>query len=248
MQAPDAVVAQNIHETVLAAMKRLGSSTASGKDEPPCGDPPKSASAAPTLVPYETPASAAQPRSPGERAKQDYLKTLERMGPTPSCKGLDLGGDYITMGVGDDYVHMAGGEVGDYMLMAPPGLPPTSARVAPGKSLQDCESTEYMPMSRFSPGPFYYELKAKEPELGHQSAPCRVRDRWRPSEAQTCSSQLSEVSGDYMYIPDCVAMSGAKPGALDNCLNYVDLDLVPPLEVPGAAPGESPHSYASIKF
>ncbi|XP_041504490.1 insulin receptor substrate 1-like [Microtus oregoni] len=248
MQAPDAVVAQNIHETVLAAMKRLGSSAASGKDEPPSADPPKSASAAPPRVPYETPASAAQPRSPGERAKQDYLKTLGRMGPAPSYKGLDLGGDYITMGVRDDYMHMAGGEVGDYMLMAPPGLPPIPARIAPGKSLQDCESTEYMPMNRLSPGPFYYEFKAKEPELGHRGALCSVRDRWRPTEAPTCSSQLSEVSGDYMYIPDCVGMSGAKPGSLDNCLNYVDLDLVPPLEVPGAAPGESPHSYASIKF
>ncbi|KAL6034925.1 hypothetical protein STEG23_029351 [Scotinomys teguina] len=251
MQAPDAVVAQNIHETVLAAMRRLGSSAASGKDEAPSGEPPKSASAAPAPAPYETPASvasAAQPRSPGERENQDYLTALERMGPTPSYEELDLGGDYIVMGVRGDYMHMGGGETGDYMWMAPPGLPPTPARVALGKSLQDSEGTEYMPMNRLLPGPFYYELKAREPELGRQGAPCSIRDMWGPTEAQARSSQLSEPSGDYMYIPDYVGMNSAKPGALDNSLNYVDLDLVPPLEVPRAVPGENPHSYASIKF
>ncbi|XP_006971288.1 uncharacterized protein LOC102925735 [Peromyscus maniculatus bairdii] len=248
MQAPDAVVAQSIHETVLAAMKRLGSSGSSGKDEPPSGEPPKSASAAPAPAPYETPTSAAQPRSPGEREKQDYLKALERLGPAPSYKGLDLDGDYIAMGVRDDYVHMGGGEAGDYMWMAPPGLPPTPARVALGKSLQDSEGTEYMPMNRFLPGPLYYELKARDPEPGHQGFPRSIRDRWGPTEAQAHSSQRSELSGDYMYIPDYVGMNSVKPGSLDNCLNYVDLDLVPPLEVPGAAPRESPHSYASIKF
>lgn len=246
MQAPDAVVAQSIHETVLAAMKRLGSSATSGKAELPSGDLPNSASAAPAPTTYETPASVTQPKSPGERAKQD-CKTLERTGPTPSYKGLDLGGDYITMGVRDDYVHM-GGKAGDYMWMAPPSLPPAPARVDSGKSLQDCEGTEYVPMNRFLPGSFYYELKAREPELGHQGAPCSIRDRWGPTEAQPRSSQLSELSGDYMYIPDSVGMNSAKPGALDSCLNYVDLDLVPPLEVPGAVSEDSPNSYASIKF
>ncbi|XP_005080483.1 insulin receptor substrate 1 [Mesocricetus auratus] len=246
MQAPDAVVAQSIHETVLAAMKRLGSGATSDEAEPLSGDFPDSASAAPAPVPYETPASVTQPRSPGERSKQDH-KTLERMGPTPSSKGLDLGGDYITMGARDDYMRM-GGEAGDYMWMAPPSLPPTPARVDPGRSLQDCENTEYVPMNRFLPGPFYYELKARGPELGHQGALCSVGDRWGPTEAQPRSSQLSELSGDYMYIPDCVGMSSAEPGSLDSCLNYVDLDLVPPLEVPGAASGDSPHSCGSVKF
>ncbi|KAL1768601.1 insulin receptor substrate 1-like [Sigmodon hispidus] len=249
LQAPDAVVAQSIHETVLAAMKRLGNSASSGKAEPLLSrDPPKSTSADPALAPYETPASAVRPRSPGEGQKQGSFKILEKTGPTLSYRGLDLDGDYITMGVRNDYVHMEGGVAGDYMWMAPPALPPTPARVAPDKSLQDCEGAEYMPMSRFLPGPFYYELKAREPELGPEGAPCSTRDRWGSTEAQPCSSQLSELSGDYMYIPDCVEMHSATPGSLDSCLNYVDLDLVPPLEVPGAASEDGAHSYASIKF
>lgn len=250
LQAPDAVVAQSIHETVLNAMKRLGSNAASGKAEPPQGNPPKSVPAAPTPTPYEIPASAmaAQARSPGEQAKQDYLNPPERMGSTHSSRGLDLGGDYITMGVRNDYVHMAGGEAGDYMWMAPPGLPPTPARAGPSKQLEDCESTEYVPMNRFFPGSFYYELKARESELGHPGAHCSMRNRWRPTVTQPCSSQGSELSGDYMYIPDYVGTDSARLGSLDSCLNYVDLDLVPPLEVSGAAPGNSPHSYASIKF
>ncbi|EDL19247.1 insulin receptor substrate 3 [Mus musculus] len=248
LQAPDAVVAQSIHETVLAAMKRLGSNAAGKAEPPPQGNPPKSVPAAPTPTPYEIPASAAQARSPSERAKQDYFKPLERMGSTHSYKGLDLGGNYITMGVRNDYVHMGGGEAGDYMWMAPPGLPPTPARADPNKQLEDCESTEYVPMNRFLPGPFYYELKARESELGHPGAHCSLRDRWRPTVAQPRSSQGSELSGDYMSIPDYVGTDSARLGSLDSCLNYVDLDLVPPLEVPGAAPGKSPHSYASIKF
>lgn len=141
LQAPDAVVAQSIHETVLAAMKRLGSSAASGKAEPPSpppGDPPKSVPAAPTLTPYEIPASAsaAQARSPNDRAKQDYFKPPERMESTSSYRGLDLGGDYITMGVRNEYVHMRGGEAGDYMWMAPPGLPPPLPGQIPVSSLR----------------------------------------------------------------------------------------------------------------
>lgn len=247
LQAPDAVVAQSIHETVLAAMKRLGSSAASGKAEAPLGDSPKGASAVPAPAPYEIPALAlaAQARSPGERAKQDYVNPLERMGSAPSYRGPDLGGDYIAMGMRNDYVHM-GGKAAEYMWMAPPGLPPpTPPRVDPRKEPEDCESTEYMPMNRFLPGPLYYEFKAREPEHGHSSAQCSIRDRWRPMVAQPRSSQGSELSGDYMYIPD---YPSARLGSLDSCLNYVDLDLVPPLEVPGAAPGNSPHSYASIKF
>lgn len=246
LQAPDAVVARSIHETVLAAMRRLGSNAAGGNAEPPQRDPPKSVPAAPTpaaAAPYETPASvmsAAQARSPGERARQDYLKPLERMESARSSRGPDLGGDYITMGVRDDYVHMGGGEAGDYMWMAPPSLPPTPARAGPRKQLEDSESTEYVPMNRFFPGPLYCELKGRESELGHPGAHCSIRGTWRPTATQPRSSRGSELSGDYMYIPDCV-------GA-DSCLNYVDLDLVPALEVPGTAPGNSPQSYASIKF
>lgn len=251
LQAPDAVVAQSIHETVLAAMKRLGSSAAAGKTEAPLGDPPKGAPAAPTPAPYEIPASAlaAQSRSPGERVKQNYVNPLERMGSAPSYRGPDLGGDYIAMGVRNDYVHMGGGRAADYMWMAPPGIPPpTPPRVDPRKEPEDCESTEYVPMNRFLPGSVYYELKAREPELGRPSAQCSIRDRWSPTAAQPRSSQGSELSGDYMYIPDYVRTDSARLGSLDSCLNYVDLDLVPPLEVPGAAPGDSPHSYASLKF
>ncbi|XP_052023824.1 insulin receptor substrate 1-like [Apodemus sylvaticus] len=259
LQAPDAVVAQSIHETVLAAMRRLGSDAAGGNAEPPQRDPPNSVPAAAPIqaAPYETPASsAAQARSPGERGRQDCFKPLQRMESTRSSRGADLGGDYITMGVRSDYVHMAGAEAGDYMWMAPPGLPPTPppglpstrARTGPSKQLEDSESTEYVPMNRFFPGSLYCELKAPESELGHPGAHCSIGGTWRPPVAQPRSSQGSELSGDYMYIPDCVGTDGARLGSLDSCLNYVDLDLVPPLEVPGAAPGNSPHSYASIKF
>ncbi|GAB1290342.1 Insulin receptor substrate-3 [Apodemus speciosus] len=247
LQAPDAVVAQSIHETVLAAMRRLGSNAAGGNAEPPQREPPKSVPAAPAPAPpYETPASAlasaaaassaAQARSPGERARQDYLKPLERMESTGSYRGPDLGGDYITMGVRNDYVHMGGGEAGDYMWMAPPSLPPTPARAG----LEDSESTEYVPMNRFFPGPLYCELKGRESEFGHPGTHCSIRGTWRPTVARPRSSRGSALSGDYIYIPDCVGS--------DSCLNYVDLDLVPALEVPGAASGNSPHSYASIKF
>lgn len=249
LQAPDPVVAQSIHETVLAAMKRLGSTD---KAEAPPGDPTKSAPAASAPEPYETPASVlatVQASSLGERAKQGDHKTLERMGSTPPYRGLDLGGDYITMGVKNEYMHMGGGEAGDYMWMAPPSLPPTPARVAPGGQPQDCESAEYMPMSRLLPEPLYdEELSAGEPEHGCPGAHCSIRDRWGPTGTWPRSSQLSELSGDYMYIPDYIGSSSAQLGPPDSCLNYVDLDLVPPLEVPGAAPGESPHNYASIKF
>ncbi|XP_051017176.1 insulin receptor substrate 1-like [Acomys russatus] len=252
LQAPDAVVAQSIHETVLAAMKRLGNSAACGKADAPPGDPTMSVSAASDPEPYETPASVLatmQARGPGERATQDYHKPLEKMGSIPFNRGLDLGGDYITMGVRNEYMHMGGGEAGEYMWMAPPALPPTPPRVAPGKQHQDCESAEYMPMNRLLQGPCYYEeLKTRESELGCRGAHCGIRDRWGPTGARTRSSQLSELSGDYMYIPDYVGTNSAQPGSLDSCLNYVDLDLVPPLGVPGAAPGESPQNYTSIKF
>ncbi|XP_021506384.1 insulin receptor substrate 1-like [Meriones unguiculatus] len=212
LQAPDAVVAQSIHETVLAAMKRLGSGAAGGQAGPPPEQPP-GAPAAP--APYETPASAlaAPARAPAEGAGPHCL------GAAPS-RGAP-GADYLAMGVRDDYVHM-GAEAGDYMWMAPPG---------PAPPRQDADSAEYVPMSRLLPGPFRCELGA---ERGRRGARRSLRDR--PAEL-----------ADYMFIPDC-AGSGAPPGPLDSCLNYVDLDLVPPLEVPGAAPGSSAHSYASIKF
>ncbi|XP_055462644.1 insulin receptor substrate 2-like [Psammomys obesus] len=154
--------------------------------------------------------------------------TAAAMGEGPGRHGLGAapsrgapGADYLAVGVRDDYVHM-GAEAGDYMWMAPPD---------PAPPRQDGDSAEYVPMSRLLPGPFRCELGA---ERGRRGARRSLRDR--PAEL-----------GDYMFIPDC-AGSGAPSGALDSCLNYVDLDLVPPLEVPGAAPGSSAHSYASIKF
>uniref|UniRef100_A0A8C6S3P7 Insulin receptor substrate 3 n=1 Tax=Nannospalax galili TaxID=1026970 RepID=A0A8C6S3P7_NANGA len=112
LQAPDPVVAQSIHETVLAAMKRLGRNATSGKAELLTRDPPKTTSTPPVPTPYETPASAAQIRIREQRAEQDYLKTLERLGAAPQYpKGLEQGRGYISMGARADYVHMGGGEM-----------------------------------------------------------------------------------------------------------------------------------------
>ena len=59
LQAPDAVVAQSIHETVLAAMKRIGDSGAVGRAEPLPRKPPTGAFRPSVPQSYETPDSAA---------------------------------------------------------------------------------------------------------------------------------------------------------------------------------------------
>lgn len=53
LQAPDAVVAQSIHETVLAAMKRLGGGAAGARAEPLPRESPTSASRPPSSRPLE---------------------------------------------------------------------------------------------------------------------------------------------------------------------------------------------------
>lgn len=89
LQAPDAVMAQSIHETVLAAMKRIGDTGASGRTEPLPRKPPTRAPR-----PSETPASAAQSGSlnrlgcPSERSEQATPKTLAMLGAAADRKSV----------------------------------------------------------------------------------------------------------------------------------------------------------------
>ncbi|XP_069342865.1 insulin receptor substrate 1-like [Eulemur rufifrons] len=271
LQAPDAVVAQNIHETVLAAMKRLGSGGGRGRAEPLPRDSPTIASRLSVPHPYETPASAAQSSSlsrrgcQGERLKQAILRTPARLEAAALySKGLDLDGGYITMGARSDYEPMGGGEAGGYTLMASPGLclATASAAPAPGQPLQDWGDTEYVPMNRFPPGSFSlsslprsYKSGAGKPGPGLQGAHRGTGGSWGLAGAQPCSLPPSELAGKYVYIeyaaPDCVGMATAGPEPPDGHLNYVDLDLVPPLEARGDVLGVRkllPHSYARIEF
>uniref|UniRef100_A0A8C3WH56 Insulin receptor substrate 1 n=1 Tax=Catagonus wagneri TaxID=51154 RepID=A0A8C3WH56_9CETA len=113
LQAPNAVMAQSIHETVLAAMKRIGDTGAGGRAEPLPRKPPTSASR-----PSETPASVAQSSSLNhrgclsERSEQATPKTLVRLEPGASQpEGLGPGVGYITMGARRDYVPMGGSQL-----------------------------------------------------------------------------------------------------------------------------------------
>nr|XP_004666269.2 insulin receptor substrate 2-A-like [Jaculus jaculus] len=236
LQAPDAVVAQSIHETVLAAMKRLGRIASGCKVEPPLRESLKISSSIPNLTVYDTPTLAAQPKSPDERQEQELLKTLESLRAAASYpQELDQGESYITMRARGDYMHMGGSAVDGYMWMAPPGPTSTPDR---HQLSQDYQDIEYMPMNNFSSEPSSYKS-----EPGFQAATRGVGGS---------SQQLADLAGDYVYLQpgdsDCVGMGTARREPPDNCLNYVDLDLVPPLEVRTSALKAGPHSYASIKF
>uniref|UniRef100_A0A8C0D5N4 Insulin receptor substrate 1-like n=1 Tax=Balaenoptera musculus TaxID=9771 RepID=A0A8C0D5N4_BALMU len=264
LQAPDAVVAQSIHETVLAAMKRIGDSGAGGRAEPLPRKPPTSASTPSVPQSYETPASAAQ--SSGlyrrgrlsERSEQATLKTLARLGAAASHpEGLERGGVYITKGAGSDYEPMGGGQASGYVVMAPPGLP-ASAKAASRQPLQDGGVTEYVSMSLCAPRsfsssflPLPYRPGAGEPGPGLQGPRLGVGDDWGPAGAQRCLQPPSELAGEYVCTAaDYIRMGTDIPEPPDGGLNYIDLDLVPPLEVRGDAPGarHRPHSYAHIEF
>lgn len=245
LQAPDAVVAQSIHETVLAAMKRLGGSGASGRPESLSRDPPMSISRPPVPQPYEPPASAAQPRGLVERMEQATLKTLARLGVAASYPNeSDGGAGYITMGARSDYEHMGVREADGYVVMGPSGLP-LSASTTAHQTLQDWGGTEYMPMKSFLPG---HKSKAQKPGPEHSS----IGDGWGPAGAQPCSLPPSKLAGEYVCIkygaPDLVEKGTARLAPPDGYLNYVDLDLVPSLEARGHGPGACPHSYACIEF
>ncbi|KAM9584482.1 uncharacterized protein ACIGJ3_002915 [Trichechus inunguis] len=272
LQAPDAVVAQSIHETVLASMKRLAGGGAGGRADPMPREYPTCASRPSVPQLYETPASAAQSsglsrrRCLGERSEQATFKTLARLGAAASYpQGLERGGGYITMGARSDYEPMGGGEASGYMVMAPPGNRPgplPAANPAPRSLLQDWGGTEYEPMSRFPPGSFSssslprsYKPGAVEPGLGLQSTHRGVWGSLGLEEAQPRSQPLSELAGEYVRIgyaaPDYVAMGTARPKPPDRRLNYVDLDLVPSQEERGEGPAAGtyrPHSYARIAF
>lgn len=265
LQAPDAVVAQSIHETVLAAMKRIGDSGAVGRAEPLPRKPPTGAFRPSVPQSYETPDSAAQTselyrrNGPSETSEQATLKTLARLGEAVSNPArLEQGGGYITMGAGSDYEPMKGGQAGGYVVMEPPGLP-ASTKAASRQPLQDGGVTEYVTMSCCAPRSFsssFLPLSsgAGEPGPGLQGVHLGIRDGWGRAGAQPCLQPPSELAGEYVCIEyaaaDYIGMGTANPEPPDQGLNYVDLDLVPPLEVRGHAPGarSRPHSYARLEF
>ncbi|XP_055266151.1 insulin receptor substrate 1-like isoform X2 [Moschus berezovskii] len=265
LQAPDAVVAQSIHETVLAAMKRIGDSGAVGRAESLPRKPPTGAFRPSVRQSYETPVSAAQTSElnrrdgPSETSEQATLKTLARLGEAASNPArLERGGGYITMGAGSDYEPMKGGQVGGYVVMEPSGLP-ASTKAAPLQPLQDGGVTEYVTMSCCAPRSFsssFLPLSsgAGEPGPGLQGAHLGIRDGWGRAGAQPFLQPPSELAGEYVCIEyaaaDHIGMGTAIPEPPDRGLNYVDLDLVPPLEVRGHAPGSRsrPHIYARLEF
>ena len=265
LQAPDAVVAQSIHETVLAAMKRIGDSGAVGRAEPLPRKAPTGAFRPSVPQSYETPDSAAQTselnrrNGPSETSEQATLKTLARLREVVSNPArLEQGGGYITMGAGSDYEPMKGGQAGGYVVMAPPGLP-ASTKAASRQPLQDGGVTEYVTMSCCAPRSFsssFLPLSsgAGEPGPGLQGVHLGIRDGWGRAGAQPCLQPPSELAGEYVCIEyaaaDYIGMGTAIPEPSDQGLNYVDLDLVPPLEVRGHAPGarSRPHSYARLEF
>ncbi|XP_066868241.1 insulin receptor substrate 1-like [Kogia breviceps] len=269
LQAPDAIVAQSIHETVLAAMKGIGDSGAGGRAEPLPRKPPTSASTLSVPQSYETPADAAQ--SSGlyrrgrlsERREQATLKTLARLGSEAShLEGLERGGVSITKGARSDYEPMGGGQASGYVVMATPGLP-ASAKAASRQPLQDGGVTEYVSMSLCAPRsfsssflPLSYTPGAGESGPGLQSPHLGVGDEWGPAGAQRCLQPPSKLAREYVCIEYAAAnyigmgTDIPEPPDGDGSLNYVDLDLVPPLEVRGDAPGprHRPQSYAHIEF
>lgn len=255
LQAPDAVVAQSIHETVLAAMKRIGDSGAVGRAEPLPRKPPTGAFRPSVPQSYETPDSAAQTSELNRRNGRS--ETLARLGEAASNTArLERGGSYITMGAGSDYEPMKGGQAGGYVVMEPPGLP-ASTKAAPRQPLQDGGSTEYVTMSCCAPRSFPFlplSFAAGEPELGLQDAHLGLRGGWGRAGAQPSLQPPPELAGEYVCIEyaaaDYIGMGTAIPEPPDHGLNYVDLDLVPSLEVRGHAPGarSRPHSYARLEF
>lgn len=140
LQAPDAGVgAQSLHETVLAAMRCLGDGGAGGRAEPLPRDPPTSACTPGVSQPHATLASAAQ--SSGLSHGGGLREKGGKAAPQPSAPRT-------WNAAGSDYEPMGGGETSGYMVTVPPGL-----TAAPHKPLQSCRGTEFIPMSRFPPGP-----------------------------------------------------------------------------------------------
>lgn len=232
LQAPDAVVAQSIHETVLAAMKRLGDGSACGRDASASTNRPCIPLAYESLAP--APASGLTLRGcppPGEcREPAAFLPTLARPGPN-APDGLMRAGGYIRMGARRDYELMGGGEAGGYMVMAPPGP-------AAHPLQQECVGAEYEPMSHDPPG-FVSPARSCSP------------DGWGVLEPRPClqpSAPRGELAGEYVCIQQ--AISGPRGAAPDGRLNYIDLELIPPLQARGTDPGDAPslHSYARIEF
>lgn len=259
LQAPDAVVAQSIHETVLAAMKRLGDGSAGGRAEPLPRDPTSASRPSSVPQPHETPASEApssslsHPGYLGERNEHATLETLVTLGAAASFpQGLEQGRGHICMGAGSDYKPIHSKVASGYMVMAAPRIP-AAANAAPSHLHQGWEGTEYMPMSHFQPPsfsssslPFSYKPGAGDPGHWLQGPYRDAGDSWGTAGAQSCLQPPSQLAGEYVCIKYPAPEYIANP--LDGHLNYVDLDLVPPLEARGDAPGDSTHSYARIQF
>lgn len=263
LQAPDAVVAQSIHETVLAAMKRLGGGAAGARAEPLPRESPTSASRPPSSRPLEIlSGSTTQSSSLDERAEKTALKSLARLGPPPPPashpQGLDLGRGYITMQAGRDYEPMRGGEAssgGGYVVMAPPGSAHNDRKHRGAAPRQDPGGPEYVPMSCFPPEPVSSFSQTPPPNSGTGELRVRVPDAHRGiggslglAGAAPRRPPSAELAGDYVCIGSAGKVGGARSEHSNRCLNYVDLDLVPPLAAPSRASGTSPHSYACIEF
>ncbi|XP_008578946.1 PREDICTED: uncharacterized protein LOC103596937 [Galeopterus variegatus] len=184
----------------------------------------------------------------GERIEQATLKTLARLGAAALFpKGLERGKDYVTVGAGSDYEPMEDSEAGHLCGNGAPGTSATTS-AAPCQPLQDWGGTKYVPMNRFLPGSFSssslpcsYKSRAGEPGLGLRATHCGVRGSLGLAGAQPCSLLPSELEGEYICIkymaPDYIGIGTARPQPPNSCLNYVDLDLVPPLEARGDVPG-----------
>ncbi|KAM4820735.1 insulin receptor substrate 2-A-like [Thomomys bottae] len=224
LQAPDAVVARSIHDTVLAAMRRLG-----GGAEPLPRAPPAGAPTPPALSPYETPAPAVRPRGLGEKAQATF-RTLARLVPAAARSGAPgRAGAASAAGTPDpdldDYVHMGGSEGGDYVWMAAPRDGSAGPRHA--------EGTEYVPMNPFPPG---------SPSGKREAEPRGDSARRGTSPGPPSWSRLLRERR-------CAGVQAkAAATAPDSCLNYTELDLVAPLEVRGGPPRAPPQAYVRIKF
>ncbi|XP_044531171.1 insulin receptor substrate 1-like [Gracilinanus agilis] len=254
LQAPDALVARNIHETVLDAMKRLGG-TGLGTEQQLQGTSP-AAPKSPALARPESPTTPAArahrgqdyiqmspPRAWGVAREESHAGSYAlkaEVGLEPS--GL---GDYIAMEAEGDYVSMGGIEAKGYMVM---GLPPTDTSLPnpPNRPLGNWGGSEYMTMDRSFPEsprnssssvPHYSEPQHRLIKLLPPGNPATCNDsqsgRCKHQDASKLTTPRAlEPAEEYECIegPVYLAMEAGRaeetPTAnRESSLNYVDLDL-----------------------